>query len=588
MRGTLLFLFFTAPHSDGVNTTQFFFLIGTARVHSLYTSVCYTPTQMSVEALIEAIHASPVRLSLCICGAGSGAVARLAQVPECSRTLLEADVLYHRASARFALDGLPKHLVSVEAARRLAQHAFHVSRTLVIAETREKAPSKEKVARGNFLFGIGATSAVKTSRARHSCDQVFVSVWGGHVHAQEFNPIILDPDTIAEMGDVYDYHMSLSDNLDRAGQDKQVELMVLHAIADTVARCVSPTDTQLVSCRSSGRVYPTALFRTLLPASTQPAPSPPSTSSPAAVTEKVEQLCAVPTRSGPHHVSLDTAHEVAEAIQAVLSYEPAPGASEDICVLWNRHGELRRSNVVPYDVEYYAADAIRPEEAAPSSADAASDLSTSSAETPHPLRLLYPGSFNPLHYGHTELALAALRVLRQQPAYRHDPHIPVEVTYEIAVKVVDKGAISREDLHRRVAQFLERGERVAVTNAKLFISKAKLFPGHGFLIGIDTAVRVLDPRHYSTSTDPREAEAAMEEALQRDIGDRGCYFVVGGRKVSGPVGWQDLSMLTIPAAIRHLFIGIPAEDFRVDISSTELRAKKRTQLHPHAEAQSNM
>ncbi|KPA75352.1 hypothetical protein ABB37_08641 [Leptomonas pyrrhocoris] len=520
---------------------------------------------MSLEALIEAIHASPVRLSLCICGAGAGAVARLTQVAECSRTLLEADVLYHRASTRIALDGLPKHLVSIEAARRLAQHAFNVSRTVATAEARVKTPSKEKAhQRGSYLFGIGATSAVKTSRARRSGDQVFVSVWGGAVLPHTFDAHALEQDTMEEaVGGVFDYHMHMPDSLDRAGQDKQVELMVLHAIADTVAR--------------TSRAGPTSLLHSLLPVSSKGSTS---TSMDGAAAEKPTRLCAVPALSGPHRISLDTAHEMAEAIQAVLSYHPAPGKPEDVCVLWNRYGELRWAEHLPYDGEWNELEVSTPTEAH-SSAPA-------TVEAMRPLRLLYPGSFNPLHYGHTELVQAAIRVLRQQPSYQHDPYVPVQVTYEIAVKVVDKGAIACRDLQRRVAQFLERGERVAVTNATLFISKASLFPGHGFLIGIDTAVRVVDPQYYSTSTDPHEAEAAMVAALQRDIGDRGCYFVVGGRQMSDTTGWQDLTTLSIPAAIRHLFVGISDEEFRVDISSTELRAKKRARLHPHPEAHSNM
>ncbi|KPI88799.1 hypothetical protein ABL78_2114 [Leptomonas seymouri] len=533
---------------------------------------------MSIEALIEAIHASPVRLSLCICGAGAGVIARLTQVPECSRTLLEADVLYHRAATRIALDGLPKNVVSAETARRLAQHAFHVSRTVAIAEAREKTPEGEKMLDGRYLFGIGATSAVKTGRARRSSDQVFVSVWGGTVNPHTLNPLILEPDTVAEVGNVFDYHMHMPDSLDRAGQDRQVELVVLHAISETVARCAPVANTQLAH-RISSHVCPISLLHTLLPL--PPAPTTTASTSLSSAVESSTRLCATPSCSGPYRVFLDTAHEVAEAIQALLSYHPAPGMPEDVCMLWNQRGELRRAGLLPYAAEWDG-----PEVSKPADVDASAH---SSPTVLRPLRLLYPGSFNPLHYGHTELAQAAVRVLRQQPKFRHDPHIFVQVTYEIAVKVVDKGAIACDDLQRRVAQFLERGERIAVTNAKLFINKAKLFPGHGFLIGIDTAVRVLDPQYYSTSTDPHEAEAAMIEALQRDIGDRGCYFVVGGRKVGdNPESWKDLSMLSVPPAIQHLFMGIPDVEFRVDISSTELRSRKRARHRLSALSHSNM
>lgn len=73
---------------------------------------------------------------------------------------------------------------------------------------------------------------------------------------------------------------------------------------------------------------------------------------------------------------------------------------------------------------------------------------------------------------------------------------------------------------------INEGKRVTVSNARLFVQKAQLFPGHGFIIGLDTARRVIDPQYYDPPT-----VAGMTHSLLRDIGQRGCYFVVGGRLV---------------------------------------------------------
>ena len=107
---------------------------------------------------------------------------------------------------------------------------------------------------------------------------------------------------------------------------------------------------------------------------------------------------------------------------------------------------------------------------------------------------------------------------------------------------------------------------MAITTAKLFVEKAKMFPDHGLIVGVDTARRVIDPQYYANSED--KMIAAIEE-----IAALGCYFVVGGRKV-GEGEWDDMNNMVIPARIKKYFRGIQPADFRVDISSTEIRARR--------------
>ncbi|KAL0408897.1 UNVERIFIED_CONTAM: hypothetical protein Sradi_1824100 [Sesamum radiatum] len=49
----------------------------------------------------------------------------------------------------------------------------------------------------------------------------------------------------------------------------------------------------------------------------------------------------------------------------------------------------------------------------------------------------------------------------------------------------------------------------------------------------------------------------------------GCVFLVGGRTVNGD--FRVLDDFDIPQELRDMFIPIPADKFRIDISSTEIR-----------------
>ncbi len=102
-----------------------------------------------------------------------------------------------------------------------------------------------------------------------------------------------------------------------------------------------------------------------------------------------------------------------------------------------------------------------------------------------------------------------------------------------------------------------------VSNAPLFSSKARLFPGAAFVVGYDTAERVLQPRYYGNS--PQK----MMEALS-EIRDSGCRFLVAGRTDDRGI-FHDATELPVPEAFGELFEAIPASRFRRDISSTQLR-----------------
>ncbi|MDB5312226.1 MAG: nicotinic acid mononucleotide adenylyltransferase [Gemmataceae bacterium] len=174
------------------------------------------------------------------------------------------------------------------------------------------------------------------------------------------------------------------------------------------------------------------------------------------------------------------------------------------------------------------------------------------ADGPRPGAVL-PGSFNPLHHGHTTLAAVA----------GHRLGLPV--AFELSVANVDKPGLAPEEVARRVAQFAGVGP-VWVTRAATFAEKADLFPGAAFVVGFDTATRLVDPKYY------RDDPARRDDAL-RHLLARGCRVVVGGR-ADAAGAFRTWTAGDLAAEFHGLFLPLAETDFRADVSSTALRTGK--------------
>jgi len=170
--------------------------------------------------------------------------------------------------------------------------------------------------------------------------------------------------------------------------------------------------------------------------------------------------------------------------------------------------------------------------------------------------VLFPGSFNPLHEGHLLLARVA-EELRQQP-----------LAFEISVTNVDKPPLAGDTVRHRLAQFAWKSS-VELTRAPTFVEKSRLFPGATFVIGADTAERLVAPKYYGD-------EARMHDALEEIASSGGSFLVAVRLDAAGRV--RALNDIPVPRRYADLFTEIPEHLFRFDTSSSEIRAGRRPDL----------
>lgn len=163
---------------------------------------------------------------------------------------------------------------------------------------------------------------------------------------------------------------------------------------------------------------------------------------------------------------------------------------------------------------------------------------------------LLPGSFNPLHMGHRGLFETAGRRVGGAGAY------------ELSVVNVEKPALGEAEVRERLRAFAWH-RPVWLTRAPTFAEKARLFPGVVFVVGADTALRIVQPRFYGGSAE------AMRAALA-SIAAAGCRFLVAGR-VDERGTFIDRERAELGEEFAGLFEWLTEGEFRHDVSSTALR-----------------
>lgn len=170
------------------------------------------------------------------------------------------------------------------------------------------------------------------------------------------------------------------------------------------------------------------------------------------------------------------------------------------------------------------------------------------SSSPAARRIIFPGAFHPRHEGHRAMAALATQITGGR------------VEHEISIVNVDKLPIDFIEMECRAAQFAA-AEPLWFTRTPTFAEKATLFPAATFVVGVDTVVRIAEPKYYGD-------EPARDWALA-SLAAAGCRFLVFGRYHDGC--FQALCDLKLPTALLQLCDEVPGHAFRMDLSSTALR-----------------
>jgi nicotinic acid mononucleotide adenylyltransferase len=236
-----------------------------------------------------------------------------------------------------------------------------------------------------------------------------------------------------------------------------------------------------------------------------------------------------------------------------------------------------------------------------------------------PSSVVFPGSFNPIHDGHVQLAKAAVDAV---------PQVRNVVWFELALTNADKPSLSVEEVRRRVQFFAEYFTQnnddengfqwgILLTNAPLFRQKVELLQplivpsgasSHGrtdavsdelnldMIIGVDTLVRLSDPKYYDGSH-KKMVEAIRSMPVRFVVGGRVAQPTSGSANTTAPKDIRhgeppsaqfssDTSFITghdqvaqLPEDLQSKFVLLSEDSFRVDISSTEIRRNCRKKYH---------
>ena len=163
--------------------------------------------------------------------------------------------------------------------------------------------------------------------------------------------------------------------------------------------------------------------------------------------------------------------------------------------------------------------------------------------------VLYPGSFNPRHFGHDQMIATVQTLLGK------------EVVCLIERDHPTKGPLSDAEIARRVGQFAWKSPVMVTDQVGLYVDKARRFPGYGFIVGADTMRRICRSDDYGSI---QELDAALEQFIRL-----GTHFYVFDRAADPCSEAYTLHQIGMPDRFRALCTRCEG---RWDVSSTQIRA----------------
>lgn len=170
------------------------------------------------------------------------------------------------------------------------------------------------------------------------------------------------------------------------------------------------------------------------------------------------------------------------------------------------------------------------------------------ATSDHDGMLLIPGAFNPLHEGHRQMLTIAEELTGLDGAY------------ELSVANVDKPFLDYREIESRLAQF---DRPVWLTRLPTFLEKARQFRNATFVVGLDTLIRIAEPRYYGN--------VGMRDEALTELAEFGASYLVFGRTIDGTFTVLPDVEKDLPAILVERATGIGADRFNNPISSTGIR-----------------
>lgn len=160
---------------------------------------------------------------------------------------------------------------------------------------------------------------------------------------------------------------------------------------------------------------------------------------------------------------------------------------------------------------------------------------------------LYPGTFNPPHQAHEQIADAVREASGQEPLFA------------ICATPPHKPALSVQDMLQR-AVWLKHRNVLFSEGDPLYLDKARRWPGSAFAIGADALLSVFDPRWGIDPTD-----------LVRELHGLDTRFYVVGRVIEGRLVTAEEAIARVGGgAVPGMFYAI--HGCRTDMSSSQIRA----------------